>query len=98
MASVHGATRHDVSPHRMVSALHVFATILIAGGCDAPEVPPTAAAPVRTLFAEITAELGLSGPPEVWPDGTYTLPEIMGGGVALFEPSTTALIRPSWKT
>ncbi len=76
---------HYVSTHRIVFALHVVATILILGGCDAPEVPPPLAAPVRTLFAEITAELGLSGPPEVWPDGTYTLPEIMGGGVALFD-------------
>ena len=37
------------------------------------------------LFVEITTELGLPTPPDTWPDGTHTLPEIMGGGVGLFD-------------
>jgi hypothetical protein len=36
------------------------------------------------LFADVTAELGLPGPGD-WPDGTYFLPEIMQGGIALFD-------------
>ncbi len=38
------------------------------------------------LFTEITSEVGLVDTSERWPsDGTYTLPEIMGGGVALLD-------------
>ena len=38
------------------------------------------------LFTEITSAVGLEDTSERWPsDGTYTLPEIMGGGVALFD-------------
>ena len=38
------------------------------------------------LFTEITSEVGLDDTSERWPsDGTYTLPEIMGGGVALLD-------------
>ena len=38
------------------------------------------------LFTEITSAVGLEDTSERWPsDGTYTLPEIMGGGVALLD-------------
>ena len=38
------------------------------------------------LFTEITSAVGIEDTSERWPsDGTYTLPEIMGGGVALFD-------------
>ena len=70
---------------RIVCGLHVIATILIAGESGAAEGLPTPAEADVTLFTEITAELGLSGPPTVWPDGTYSLPELTGGGVALFD-------------
>ncbi len=46
-------------------------------GPEPPESPPL-------LFAETTAEAGLPAPARV-PDGTWFLPEIMGGGVALFD-------------
>ena len=40
----------------------------------------------KPLFTEITSVVGLDDTSERWPsDGTYTLPEIMGGGVALFD-------------
>ena len=37
------------------------------------------------LFTEITSELQLDDSPNPLPDGTYSLPEIMGGGVSLFD-------------
>ena len=70
---------------RTFRGLHFVSMILIVSGYSAAEVLPTAADPAGTLFTEITAELGLSSPLKVWPDGTYTLPEIVGGGVALFD-------------
>ncbi|MDE0041650.1 MAG: CRTAC1 family protein [Candidatus Poribacteria bacterium] len=40
----------------------------------------------QVLFTEITSEVGLADTSERWPpEGTYILPEIMGGGVALFD-------------
>ena len=48
---------------------------------DRPEPPD----PDPPLFAEITAEAGLPAAPAPVPDGTWFLPEIMGGGVALFD-------------
>ena len=40
----------------------------------------------KPLFTEITSAVGLEDTSERWPsDGTYTLPEIMGGGVALLD-------------
>ena len=40
----------------------------------------------KPLFTEITSAVGLDDSSERWPsEGTYTLPEIMGGGVALFD-------------
>jgi hypothetical protein len=37
------------------------------------------------LFEDATAELGLPPAPDSWPDGAYFLPEIMAGGVGLFD-------------
>ncbi len=40
----------------------------------------------KPLFTEITSAVGFDDSSERWPsNGTYTLPEIMGGGVALFD-------------
>ena len=57
--------------------------VLAALACspDRPEPPD----PDPPLFAEITAEAGLPAAPAPVPDGTWFLPEIMGGGVALFD-------------
>ncbi len=37
------------------------------------------------LFEDVTSELGLPAAAETWPDGTYSTPEIMQGGVGLFD-------------
>ena len=52
--------------------------------CEESEVPssPTEHPP---LFADVTAELGLDVTAEDLPPGTYFLPELMGGGLALFD-------------
>lgn len=40
----------------------------------------------QALFTEITSEAGLADNSEQWPSkGSYILPEIMGGGIALFD-------------
>jgi hypothetical protein len=70
---------------RIVRGLRVLSAILIGSGCGAFVVSPAAAESTGSLFTEITTELGLSGPPRTWPRGSYRLPEIMGGGVALFD-------------
>ena len=47
-----------------------------------PPFPVTVSAP---FFTEITSELQFSDALDPLPDGTYSLPEIMGGGVSLFD-------------
>jgi hypothetical protein len=37
------------------------------------------------VFTEITAEIGLADLSETWPDGTYAIHEVIGGGVGLFD-------------
>jgi len=39
----------------------------------------------RGVFADVTEELGLPVADGAWPDGAYFLPEIMQGGVGLFD-------------
>lgn len=61
-----------------ISLLHLFAVAQSATATTTEMGEP--------LFTEITAALGLEDTSERWPsDGTYTLPEIMGGGVALLD-------------
>ena len=51
-----------------------------------PLITDGATAEGKPLFTEITSAVGLDDSSERWPpEGTYTLPEIMGGGVALFD-------------
>ena len=53
-------------------------------GCGQEETPPPS--PTTALFAEITTEVGLGSLlSEALIDGTYDVPEIMGGGIALFD-------------
>ena len=40
---------------------------------------------IQPFFTEITDRVGLQSESFKWPDGTYTLPEIIGGGVAVFD-------------
>ena len=61
--------------------LFFTAAIYLAIG-DAPSIPINVSAP---YFTEITSKLRFGDAPEPLPDGTYSLPEIMGGGVSLFD-------------
>ena len=59
--------------------------MLLASACVSEDPPLPAAGGNNTRFTEVTAQLGLGGIPESLADGTYALPEITGGGVALFD-------------
>ena len=39
----------------------------------------------KPFFSDITDEVGLQSAPFTWPDGTYDLPEVIGGGIAVFD-------------
>ncbi len=59
----------------------VLITVLAATGCGSEVL-----APATPLFTEVTSTLLQDSDMSVeWPDGTYSLPEIMGGGIALFD-------------
>ena len=84
------APRPNIFASRNVArVVLVWAAVAIAIGCDrAPTVPtstPAPAAKPQYLFTDITAACGLGVADKPWPDGSYILPEIMGGGVALFD-------------
>jgi hypothetical protein len=62
------------------------------GGVTPPEAvapgPPRVPRPggsTAVLFRDVTRDVGLEGPDLAWPAGSYNLPEIMAGGVALFD-------------
>lgn len=57
-----------------------FLTLAGASGCAEQERLASVA-----LFQDITAELGLPCPENPPPDGAYHLPEVMAGGVGLFD-------------
>ncbi len=57
-----------------------FLTLAGASGCAEQERVASVA-----LFQDITAELGLPCPESPPPDGAYHLPEVMAGGVGLFD-------------
>ena len=61
--------------------LFLSATIHVAIG----NPPPTTTDAIKPLFTEITSDLLLNDAPNLLPDGTYSLPEIMGSGVSLFD-------------
>ena len=64
-----------------VVAINVFCFFVVA-----QSVTATTTDMGEPLFTEITSSVGLEDTSERWPsDGTYTLPEIMGGGVALLD-------------
>ena len=39
----------------------------------------------QEFFTEITDKIGLSSRSRVWPNGTYAMHEIIGGGIAVFD-------------
>ncbi|MFQ5954490.1 MAG: CRTAC1 family protein [Kiloniellales bacterium] len=57
--------------------------VWLAGGWVQDDA--AAAAEPGPLFTEITSKLIPGDIPESWPDGTYLVPEVTGGGVALFD-------------
>jgi len=63
----------------------LFALVLtLAAGCAGPPAEETQPA-ARSLFVEITSDAFVDSQEATWPDGTFFLPEIMGGGIALFD-------------
>ena len=64
-----------------LNLLCLSATIHVAIGNPSP----TTTDAIKPLFTEITSELLLNDAPNLLPDGTYALPEIMGGGVSLID-------------
>ncbi len=75
------------------SGVAAAAALLALAGCSsAPQAPPgtppddsASGAAVTPLLADVTAELGVGGGADMWPDGVYFLPEIMQGGVGLLD-------------
>ena len=68
------------------STLRIVAISLFYLFAVAQSVTATTTDMDKPLFTEITSSVGLEDASERWPsDGTYTLPEIMGGGVALLD-------------
>ncbi len=67
----------------LVVLLGLF-TILFSA-CEKGETPLPPSEKLPPLFADITAELGLDRAASNQPQGTYFLPELMGGGLALFD-------------
>ena len=68
------------------STLKIAVICLFCLGAAASSVTATTADMGKPLFTEITSAVGLENTSEHWPsEGTYTLPEIMGGGVALLD-------------
>ena len=57
------------------------AVVLCLGGC-AESAPPLAP---NAVFHDVTAELGLPTVTGRWPDGRFHMPEILQGGVGLFD-------------
>ena len=46
----------------------------------------------QEFFTEITDKIGLSSRSRVWPNGTYAMHEIIGGGVAVFDYDRDGLL------
>ena len=79
------APTSPVHVRQIVKGPLVVAAILIGSGCGATALPAAAPDPPGPLFVEITVELGLENLSSEWPRGSYRAPEILGGGVALFD-------------
>jgi len=65
-----------------------------AAACGPSGVPPAgeagadsivATSPAGAALTEVGPQIGIDAPSAAWPDGTYTLPEITQGGVALWD-------------
>ncbi|MBC8229788.1 CRTAC1 family protein [bacterium] len=67
-----------------VMVFFLFVAILFAG-CEQRDSPPSIDDMGVALFTEITSQVGFDDTPESWPAGTYSLSEIKGSGVALFD-------------
>ena len=75
-------------------AAAVLCCLALAGlalhGCGRPAGEQSLLGPAEALFADVTDDVGLVAELDTWPEGTYFLPEIMGGGVALFDADDDA--------
>ena len=86
--------------HNLVKTLRVFITACLYKGfvaigqfaCLWPIVALLWFSPsisqnqiAKPFFSDITDEVGLKSAPFTWPDGTYDLPEVIGGGIAVFD-------------
>ena len=70
---------------RGTSAFILPSALILFVGCGAGDAPPPVAVTESPLFVEVTSELLPVGDDGAWPDGTYFLPEIMGGGLGLVD-------------
>ncbi|MDX1661769.1 MAG: VCBS repeat-containing protein, partial [Gemmatimonadota bacterium] len=74
---------------RLLAILSIVMTSgLSTTGCGDGRVESSAeenSAERSALFTEVTAEMGIDAGPARPPDGTWALPEIMGGGVGLVD-------------
>ncbi len=82
-------TRHrDTALVRLpLIAAMLGTTAVWAAGCGdaSPDAADRASADPPPLFTEITSEAGFDAAPARPAEGTWALPEIMGGGVAVFD-------------
>jgi len=83
-----GSHEHGVGTGVRIARLVYLGMGLLAIGCRGSSergTPPEVREARPALFTEITLEVGLADHSPRWPDGTFASPEVIGGGVALFD-------------
>ena len=65
--------------------LFFLVAIHFMGGCGFGDAPQSTTEAGGMLFTEITEKVGLRMTSKLWPNGTYALYEITGGGLAVFD-------------
>ena len=75
---------------RFTGVVFICLVTLYLSACEKGQSPHPPAENNAPLFADVTTELGLKKAAESWPPGTYFLPELMGGGLALFDSDNDA--------
>ena len=67
---------------------YVLTVALIAWGCAGEPAPPTPTSPPESVgqLADTTdSQLQLEASSVEWPDGSFSMPEVIGGGVGLVD-------------
>jgi hypothetical protein len=59
--------------------------VFLGAGCEPDEDRDSSTDTPTSLLTEVTAEAGFDATPPHWPAGTYRIPEISAGGVALLD-------------